>query len=131
MTDNEVLFNYRLREAEETLAEAEKMRSENFSPRTIANRAYYSMFYALLALFLRSGVEIKTSKHYRLISLFDQEFVKQAKFGKRYSTMLHDNFDLRQEGDYKDLIQIPREKAEQAVKNAREFLAAIKDFINQ
>lgn len=131
MTDIEVLFNYRLREAEETLAEAEKMMSANFSTRAIANRAYYSMFYALLALFLKAGVEIKTSKHYRLISLFDQEFVKQAKFEKRFSTLLHDNFDLRQEGDYKDLIQIPRDKAEQAVKNAQEFLSAIKRFINQ
>lgn len=89
------------------------------------------MFYALLALFLKAGVDIKTSKHSRLISLFDREFVKPAIFEKRYSTMLHDNFDLRQDGDYKDMIQIPREKAEQAVRNAREFLGAIKNFIRR
>lgn len=75
MTDKETLFLYRLNQAEETLIEAEKMITNNFSPRTIINRAYYSMFYALLALFLKTGINIKTSKHIGIISLFDKEFI--------------------------------------------------------
>lgn len=51
MRDKEVLFNYRLREAEETLEDAEKMLQGNITPRSIVNRIYYSMFYALLAFF--------------------------------------------------------------------------------
>lgn len=131
MTDNEVLFDYRFKEAEETRAEAEEMLKGAFSTRTIVNRAYYSMFYALQALFLKSGIRIKTSKHKGILSEFDREFVKTGKIDKRYSTILHSTFNLRQEGDYKDLVQIPREEAEQAVINAREFLAAIKQFIVQ
>lgn len=53
MTDKETLYFYRLKQAEETLYEAEKMVKENFSPRSIINRAYYSMFYAILALFVK------------------------------------------------------------------------------
>lgn len=72
MTDRETLFLYRLKQAEETLSEAQKMLEEGFSPRSIINRAYYSLFYMLLALFLKTGVNIKTSKHMGVISLFDK-----------------------------------------------------------
>lgn len=48
MTDREMLFTYRLREADETLDEALRMIEGGFTPRTIINRAYYAMFYAVL-----------------------------------------------------------------------------------
>lgn len=51
MTDKDVLKGYRLKQAEETLFEAQKMLEGGFTPKTIINRAYYSMFYAVLALY--------------------------------------------------------------------------------
>lgn len=56
MTDSEALYSYRLKQAEETLAEAEKMLAEEFSPRSIINRAYYAMYYVLLALFIKTDM---------------------------------------------------------------------------
>jgi len=76
MTDIQALIKYRLNQAEETLSEAQRMLNEKFSVRTIINRAYYSMFYGLLALFLATGIRLRTSKHSGLISIFDKEFVK-------------------------------------------------------
>ena len=38
MTDKEALFLYRLKQAEETLSDAEEMLKGNFSPRSISNR---------------------------------------------------------------------------------------------
>jgi hypothetical protein len=55
MTDKEVLLHYRLQQAEETLEDAEKMLRANLTPRSILNRAYYSMFYAILAFL---GIQI-------------------------------------------------------------------------
>ena len=89
MTDIEVLFIYRLKQAEETLMDAEKMLENNSSPRSITNRTYYSMFYAVLALFLKAGVNIKTSKHIGIISLFDKEFIQTKKIDKYYSKIFH------------------------------------------
>ena len=63
MTDNQTLIAYRLREAEETLHDAEKMLQNNLTPRSVINRAYYAMFYAVLALFISAGINLKTSKH--------------------------------------------------------------------
>lgn len=128
MTDRETLYLYRLRQAEETLSDAEKMLEENFSSRSIINRAYYTMFYAVLALFLKTGVNIKTSKHIGIISIFDKEFVKSGKIDKHYSKILHDAFDDRQEADYKELVEIPFEKSKEHVQHAKEFLVAIKSY---
>jgi uncharacterized protein (UPF0332 family) len=70
MTDKDTLFLYRLNQAEDTLADAEKMVESGFSSRSIVNRANYAMFYAVLSLFLKSGVNIQTSKHSGIISIF-------------------------------------------------------------
>lgn len=126
MTDLETLFNYRLKQAEETLMDAEKMLQGNFTPRSITNRAYYSMFYAVMALFLKSGVNIKTSKHIGVISLFDKEFIQTQKIDKHYSKILHKMFNIRQKSDYKELVDISVEDSAEHIKLAREFLECIK-----
>ena len=75
MTDKETLVAYRFKQAEETLLDAERMLQGGISPRSITNRAYYSMFYIVLALFLKTDINIKTSKHTGVISIFDKEFI--------------------------------------------------------
>ena len=68
MTDRDVLFIYRIQQAEDTLSDATRMLNDNYSPRSIINRAYYAMFYSLLALYLKSGLDVNTSKHAGIIS---------------------------------------------------------------
>lgn len=131
MTDRETLFLYRLKQAEETLLDAEKMLSDNLSPRSITNRAYYTMFYALLALFLKTDILVKTSKHIGVISLFDREFIHTNRIDKKYSKILHKMFNARLKGDYKELIEIPTEDAEEHIQLAREFLQNIKEFTDK
>jgi uncharacterized protein (UPF0332 family) len=126
MTDKETLFSYRFKQAEETLSEANKMLQDNFSPRSIINRSYYAMFYALLALFLKTGINTKTSKHIGIISLFDKEFVKTGKVDKYYSTILHDTFDARQEGDYKEFTELSLEDASHFVNLSKDFIEGIR-----
>jgi uncharacterized protein (UPF0332 family) len=129
MTDRERLFNYRLNQAEETLVEAEKMLADGYSSRTIVNRAYYALFYATLALFLRLEIDGKTSKHAGVIALFDREVVKPGKMEVRFSRILHRLFELRQRADYKELVEIAPEDAMLAVKDSREFLAAARAVV--
>ncbi len=129
MTDKETLFLYRLREAEETLAEAKRMLEGSFAPRSIINRIYYSLFYLLLALFLKSDVNVRTSKHKGIIALFDIEFVKTGKLDKHYSGILHDIFDARQEGDYKEFAQFSLEDAAGFFKLAGEFMDAVRKLM--
>ncbi|MBI4974903.1 MAG: HEPN domain-containing protein [Candidatus Omnitrophica bacterium] len=130
MTDMESLLSYRLKQAEETLLDAERMHKEgNFSPRSITNRAYYSMFYAVLALFLKTGIDIKTSKHIGVISIFDKELIKTGKIDMHYSAILHKMFNVRQKVDYKEFVEISNDDVGEHVKLAREFFDGIRGLI--
>ncbi len=131
MTDKEVLYHYRLKQAEETLSDAQKMLREGCSPMSVINRSYYSMFYAILALFLRMKININTSKHAGIISTFDKEFVHLGKIDKSYSQMLHRGFEARQEGDYKELVEFSAKEAERFVDSAGNFLEGIKKIVDK
>lgn len=132
MTDKEALYSYRLKQAEETLEEAKKMLEGNFSQRSVINRAYYTMFYALLALFIKSNIDVKTSKHIGVISLFNKEFIKTGTFDKLYSKILHNAFDARLEGDYKEFVDLSIKDAAEHVTYADAFLKKIKEYtVNQ
>jgi len=126
MTDRETIFSYRMRQTEETLAEAVKMLEVGFSPRSIVNRSYYAMFYAVLALFIHSDTPHKTSKHSGVMGIFNKEFIHTGKLDPRFARMLYDLFDERMELDYRDFAEVSGEDARNAVAAAEEFIAAIK-----
>jgi uncharacterized protein (UPF0332 family) len=130
MTDREALLRYRIRQAEETLADAEAMKKGGLSTRSIVNRAYYAMFYALLGLFLEANVTLKTSKHSGIISMFDQAFILSGKIDRDFSKSLHKMFNLRQVADYKELVDVSSEDAEDALKQATDFVIEIKRIIS-
>ena len=128
MTDTESLYQYRMKQAEETLREAERMMEGGFSSRTIINRAYYAMFYSLLSLFLNEGITLKTSKHMGVISHFDKDFILPKKIDSRYSAILHKIFNARQKVDYKEFADVSLDEARVYVDQAREFIDRIRQF---
>ena len=128
MTDRETIFIYRMRQTEETLAEAVKMLESGFSARSIVNRSYYAMFYAVLALFIHSNTPHKTSKHSGIIGVFNKEFIHSGKLDARFAKMFYELFDERMELDYRDFAQVSGEDARNAVSSAQEFVSAIKNL---
>ena len=130
MTDRESLLAFRMKEAEETLADAERMLQNGLSPRSITNRAYYAIFYAVPGLFLKAGINAKTSKHAGVISVFDKEFIHAGMLDIRYSKILHKIFEARQTIDYKELSEVTTEEASGHVNAAREFVDAVKKYIS-
>lgn len=81
------LVAYRLEQAQVALDDAKFLLGGNRSPQSVINRAYYAMFYAVLALLQKAGKV--PSKHAGAISLFDTEFVAKGTFGKELSKDLH------------------------------------------
>ena len=68
--DKEALARYRLEQAGESLNEAKFLLSGKQSPRSIINRAYYAMFYAILALLIYEPYS--SSKHSGVLSYFNR-----------------------------------------------------------
>ncbi len=125
MTDRETLYQYRLQQAEETLADARQMYEAALSPRSVINRAYYAAFYMILALFQQHNLNPKTSKHSGVIGLFDQHWIMTGKLDRRMGKHIHSLFDSRQEGDYRELIDVTRDDALEAVEKATEFIRTL------
>lgn len=129
MTDRETLFRYRLREAEDTLADAEQMLTGGVSPRSVVNRSYYAVFYFILALFQKDGVNARTSKHSGVIGVFDKEYVLSGKVERKVGKIVHSLFDARQESDYKEMAEVNVVDANEAVSDAREFAEAVRRLL--
>jgi uncharacterized protein (UPF0332 family) len=129
MTVNiQALVTYRLEQADESLEAARTLLDKKLI-RPSVNRAYYAMFYAVLALLARRKKE--TSKHSGAIALFDRDFVKQGIFKKEYSRWLHDAFDLRQRSDYAAEYHASAEDAELTLKNGEMFVDEVKKVLSK
>ena len=126
MEQLEALLRYRMEQAHDTLREAEILLGESALRGTI-NRAYYAMFYALLALLATR--RLGTSKHSGAISLFDREFVKTGLFPRELSRALHLAFDRRQTHDYGEMVPITRQIAEETLSDAKTFVAALESYL--
>jgi uncharacterized protein (UPF0332 family) len=122
----EDLLCYRMEQAHETLREAEILLNESALRGTI-NRAYYAMFYALLALLATK--RLGTSKHSGALALFDREFVKTGVFPRELSRSLRLAFDRRQTHDYGEMIQVNRQIAEATLTDAKTFVAALESHL--
>jgi len=122
-----VLISYRMEQAYDTLKEAEILLAEKALRGTV-NRAYYAMFYALLALL--ASERLGTSKHSGAIGLFDREFVKTGKFPKQLSKSLHLAFDRRQDSDYGETIVIDQTIAQETIGNAKIFISEIEKYLS-
>jgi hypothetical protein len=109
------------------LEDARFLLNGNRSPRSIINRSYYAMFYAVLAFLQKIGKV--PSKHKGVISLFDAEFVKKGIFPAQFSKDLHRAFELRQVSDYKITQALSSQKAEDALNMAERFVEALSNYL--
>ena len=119
------LCNYRFKQADEALLEAQLLQDAGHY-RGAINRAYYAMFYAIQVLIVQN--KVKASKHSGAISYFDREFVKSGIIDYKFSKWLHRLFDLRQDADYGDMFEPSKEQSLQAVEQASEFVLRIRNY---
>lgn len=87
------LARYRIRQAAESLEEAEFLLSGGKSPRSVINRAYYAMFYAVLALLVNEPYA--SSKHTGVLAYFNKTFIKSGLFPEALGRSLNKAFELR------------------------------------
>jgi uncharacterized protein (UPF0332 family) len=119
------LIRHRLESAREMLNDAHVLKENGGSPVSIVNRAYYSVFYAALALLVT--VDTEPNKHAGVLAKFDELFVREGVFPKEMSRILHHAFDMRQAGDYQKSRVITDEQADEVLVSAEKFVKAIEE----
>lgn len=120
------LIALRMEQATATLREAHILIAEH-AGRGAVSRAYYAMFYAVLALLATKG--LGSSRHSGTISLFDREFVKPGDLPKELSRALHLAFERRQQADYGEVIQLDEPAATRAIEEAEVFIQKVRDYL--
>jgi len=118
---------YRLRQAEESVDEARYLFEGSKSPRSVVNRAYYAMFYAVLGLLIFEPYS--SSKHSGILSYFNRNFIKTGKISKDLGRAVNRAFDLRQRTDYREEFNISRDQAEPFIGWAEMFVSSVKFYL--
>jgi uncharacterized protein len=120
------LVRYRLEQASETLTKAMLPRDAR-AYRGAVNRAYYAMFYALLALLATR--QVGTSNHGGAIALFDRETVRTGVFAPELSRALHRSFHRRQVHDYGEVVRADLAAADESIEDDEQFITAVRSFL--
>ena len=122
------LAGHRLDQAEQSLEEARYLMDGGKSLRSVANRIYYGMFYAVLALLIYEPYS--SSKHTGVLSYFNKNFVKSGIFSESLGRHVNKAFELRQRGDYREFFELTKEQVEPLLGEAKEFITAIRAYLN-
>lgn len=118
---------YRIQQADESLDEARFLFEGSKSPRSIINRAYYSMFYAILSLLVFEP--FSSSKHSGVISYFNRHFIKRGVFSLELGRAVNKAFDLRQRGDYREQVNLTAGQVEPFLDWARKLIDSVKKYL--
>lgn len=118
----EELVAYRIDRAHETLDDA-RLLADQERWASCANRLYYACFYAVSALLLRHDLE--SSKHTGSRSFFNRYFVKTGEVSKELGKTFNDLYELRQEGDYVDLLHFEEDQVRPRVALAEVFVEEV------
>ena len=121
-----VLARYRLERAKETYLTAyENLENQRFLDAN--NRAYYSIFHSMRAILALDGVDFK--KHSGVISYFRENFIKTGVLEDHLSDIITKASIIRGKSDYEDFYLATKEESEEQVSNAKFFIKAINDYI--
>src|SRR4030043_181200 len=124
-----LLALHRLQQAKESVEEARYLLDGGKSPRSVANRIYYGMFYAVLALLIYEPYT--SSKHSGVLSYFNKRFVKGGLLSESMGRSFNEAFELRQRGDYREYFELTREQVEPLLDKAGEFVVSVRTYLNE
>ncbi len=115
-----------LRRAHESIAAARaEMREDLFSD--ALSDAYYAMFHAARAVLAARGLHF--AKHSAVLSAFGSQFAKTGLLPAHMHRTLIDAFEARLKATYDYDTQVTQSRAQQAIEQAEEFVAAIERFL--
>jgi len=119
-------IKYRFQRAVESFDEALIM-AKNNRWNAVINRLYYSCFYAVIAVLLKSNIETQTHDGAR--SQFSLHYVKAGKVDKKYGKLFTKLFDFRQKGDYGDLYDYDEMIVKPLIDEVKGFIKELEKFI--
>lgn len=119
-------IKYRIKRAKETYEDA-RFLAERESWNSCLNRLYYSVFYAVIAILLKKGIEVKS--HSGVKHKLGEELVKKGLISKDLAKIYGLLFDFRHKGDYDDLFEFDKDKVVPFFSPVNELIEIIENLI--
>lgn len=126
MHSKQDLIKYRIERARESLTEA-KILSESGHWNTVANRLYYSVFYAVNSLFIK--FDLSSSSHSGTKTVFNKEFIKTGILDKDTGKLYNNLFNKRHEGDYQDFQTFDKKTIFPLIEKVEDFIHSIENLL--
>ena len=128
MTDEQraIIVDNELTKAFTFLSDAEKL-AEMDMWNVVANRAYYALYHALLAMMIHDGYSPKT--HSGLITEFGKEYILTGKFDVKYSRLLSQMRTIREKCDYDTFYYAEKEQMLPIITDTRVLIRLISDKV--
>lgn len=129
MTDAEkirALVDYRMEQAADALQAARTLIDAELE-RDAVSRAYYAIFYSVLALLVTR--RLGTSKHSGALTLLSREFIKTGLLEPEMGKLARQAFERRLEADYAELVDFSTEEAKGTLADATRFVERIQELL--
>ena len=123
----EELSKYRIDRSLESLEEA-KILSVTGHWNTVANRLYYSCFYAASAYLIKNDFEAST--HVGVKRLFNKELIKSNALSTSEGQLYNKLFNLRQDADYRDFADLSEDEIKPMILMVENLIHQIIQIIN-
>lgn len=121
-----IIVDNELTKAFTFLSDAEKL-AEMDMWNVVANRAYYALYHALLAMMIHDGYSPKT--HSGLITEFGKEYILTGKFDVKYSRLLSQMRTIREKCDYDTFYYAEKEQMLPIITDMRILIQLISDTV--
>ena len=124
--ERKAIIEYRLEKATDTIKEVKDIGALGYW-NLAANRLYYSVYYASIALLISQSIEATT--HKGAIRMIGQSFVKTGLLSNDDARLLGRLFSMRQTGDYEDMFDWEEEDVAPLIPKVEEYIERIKELI--
>jgi hypothetical protein len=120
------LLDSHLKKAREKLRAAAKLIEWSAYDDTVS-RAYYAAFHAAQAMLESQG--LRAESHAGVKTLFNLHFIKTKRLDAKFGRYLRNLKDDREEGDYEAISTMDAETAQNAIREATEFVDEAQRFL--
>ena len=126
LEDRKTLVNLEFEKASSIMSQIQLFHQNKFWD-TIANRLYYAVYHAVVALFIHDGIEVGT--HKTTINRFGKYYVQTGIFTTQDGKLFSRLKSIREASDYTTTYSISQDTLEPRMMEAQDLIVRIEHYL--
>ena len=122
------LAKHRLEQAKEDLEAGKLLYDKNFY-KSANNRAYYSIFHSIKAVWALEPIDFK--RHKDVLAYFNKNYINKEIFSRMMGRKIQNASAIREDSDYDDEFIVDADKTNEQLKTAEELIELVDKYIDE